>query len=298
MDGAAEYMEYLMARLSYARLSLDLHPARRTEAFEVRGLGIREGMRPGMVNRRGGTRDYLFMQFHTEVLLGVDGQVARCGRNTFMLWEPDVPHYYGNPDRRWAHSWLHCDGASVEAALGSADIPLNRPMLLPDTALADEALTLLYAELSENKRPDRAITESLVQIWIRKLRRAGPAGKIPTVPPRILAAQAYLDRNSSEGVSLEDLAGFVGLSASHLSAEFSKHLGTPPMRYLLELRLTRAAYLLANANLSIAEVAREAGFRDPLYFSRQFKKRFGLSPRPYRRGLLRCPPQVRAQRTK
>ncbi|MBW2690331.1 MAG: helix-turn-helix transcriptional regulator, partial [Deltaproteobacteria bacterium] len=78
------------------------------------------------------------------------------------------------------------------------------------------------------------------------------------------------------------LASFLGISASHLSASFKKNIGTPPMRYLLELRLTRAAYLLANVNMSVSQVAREAGFSDPLYFSRQFKKRFGLSPRHYR----------------
>jgi AraC-like DNA-binding protein len=55
------------------------------------------------------------------------------------------------------------------------------------------------------------------------------------------------------------------------------------MRYLLERRLKQAAYLLADVNATVAEVARAVGFRDPLCFSRQFRRSFGLSPRPYRR---------------
>jgi AraC-like DNA-binding protein len=129
------------------------------------------------------------------------------------------------------------------------------------------------------------ITESLVQIWIRRLRRFAHPGQEPPIPSRILAAQEYLDRNYPERVTLASLASFAGLSVSHLSAEFRRHVGTPPMRYLLEVRLTRAAYLLADVNMSVSDVAAEVGFRDPLYFSRQFRKRFGLSPRGYRRQL-------------
>ena len=40
---------------------------------------------------------------------------------------------------------------------------------------------------------------------------------------------------------------------------------------------------ITDVNLSVSEVAREAGFQDPLYFSRQFRRRFGASPREHRR---------------
>ncbi len=285
MEPAPEYMDYLMGLSSLARLNRGMGHADRSPEFRVYGLGIRELMRPGVVDRRAGTRDYLFMHFHSEVLL-VSGREPRWHpRHSFVVWEPGAPHYYGNPRRRWSHSWLHCDGASVAGALKGAEVPLNRPLQMPGAAVTEEALKALLAEMTRGGRPDRVISESLVQIWIRRLRRhVHPADEAP-VPARILAAQAYLDRNSSEPVKLEALASFAGLSASHLSAEFRKHLGVPPMRYLLELRLARASYLLADANNSVAEVAREAGFRDPLYFSRQFRRHFGLSPRAYRRGL-------------
>jgi AraC-like DNA-binding protein len=285
MELPTEYMDYLMGIEAAAKLNLGMFHADRSADFRVYGLGIRERMRPGIVDRPAGTRDYLFMHFHSRVMLVADEGPCWHPRNSFVLWEPGAPHYYGNADRRWSHSWLHCDGASVEAAAGSAEIPLNSPIQLPDAALTERTLNALHDELSRHRRPDRAITEGLVQIWIRRLRRFVDPGEDASIPARILAAQAYLDRNSSEAITLEVLASFAGLSASHLSAEFRKHLGTPPMRYLLESRLTRAAYLLADVNMSISEVAREVGFRDPLYFSRRFRKRFGLSPRPYRRQL-------------
>lgn len=266
-----------------ARLITGSYGAERSTAFDVRGLGIREVMRSGMVNRPGGTRDFLFMQFHDPVDIGADGATRRYPASTFILWEPGAAHLYGSVRGRWSHSWLHCDGASIEAAVRASGVPLNRPMALADTTIADEALVPLYAELSGNRQPDRIICENLVEIWLRRLRRAAVADSAPSVPPRILAAQAFLDRHSGDPVGLARLAAFAGLSVSHFSAEFRRHVGMPPMRYLLELRLRRAAYLLVDQNRSVADVARETGFTDPLYFSRQFRKQFGLSPRPYRK---------------
>jgi AraC family transcriptional regulator of arabinose operon len=283
MEPPLEYMDYLMDAVKPAKLCLNLHPPRRSAALAINGLGIREEMPAKIVNRPGGTRDFLFMQFHDPVEIQVDGAMRACAPETFILWEPSAPHHYGSTRARWSHSWLHCDGASIEAAVHASGVPLDRPIALADTSIIDAALVPLYAELSGNRQPDRIITENLVQIWIRRLRRAAAADAAPAVPSRILAAQAFLERAFSEEVKLERLASFAGLSVSHLSAEFRRHLGVPPMRYLLELRLRRAAYLLADVNLSVSEVARESGFSDPLYFSRQFRRRFGQSPRKYRR---------------
>ena len=47
-------------------------------------------------------------------------------------------------------------------------------------------------------------------------------------------------------------------------------------------RMSRARQLLDSTTLGIAEVAREVGYDDPLYFSRQFRRTHGMSPRDYR----------------
>jgi len=280
-----DYMDDPMGIVSAAKLNLGMFHASRSSDFRVYGLGIRELMPPGKVDRPAGTRDYLFMHFHTRVVLVGDEGPSWHPADSFVLWEPGAAHLYGNTEKRWSHSWLHCDGASVESAVSSSELPLNRPIPLGDAALAETSLWSLHDEISGNRRPDRVIVENLVQIWIRRIRRAVHPVAEKAIPSRVLAAQAHLDSRFAADITLESLASFAGMSASYLSAEFRKHIGMPPMRYLLETRLTRAAYLLADVNMSISEVAREVGFRDPLYFSRQFRKRFGLSPRPYRRQL-------------
>ncbi|MHC4914218.1 MAG: helix-turn-helix domain-containing protein [Planctomycetota bacterium] len=203
--------------------------------------------------------------------------------NTFMVWSPETPQRYGNPRHLWSHSWLHCDGPGIDAVMRASGVPINRPFRLPGTSIVDEILPAIHAELTGNRRPDPVILENLVEIWVHRLRRCVPGASSPAIPSRVLAARAYLEQNLSDPLKLGQLAEVVGMSASHLSAEFREHVGTPPMRYLLDRRLRQAAYLLAVEEAGVAEVARAVGFRDPLYFSRQFSKRFGASPRAYRR---------------
>ena len=75
----------------------------------------------------------------------------------------------------------------------------------------------------------------------------------------------------------------LGYTPDYVRKCFVKELGKTPLEYLTMLRLQQAGKLLAQESyLSIEEVADSCGFRDSFYFSRQFKKQFGQSPREYR----------------
>lgn len=65
---------------------------------------------------------------------------------------------------------------------------------------------------------------------------------------------------------------------------FKKEMGVSPLEYLIKLRMKNAEQLLMASwpdRYSVAEVAAMCGYNDPLYFSRVFKKYFGLSPKKY-----------------
>ena len=73
-------------------------------------------------------------------------------------------------------------------------------------------------------------------------------------------------------------------SSDYLRKLFQKEMGLTPHQYLNDKRLKLAAETLTasgTAGVSVADVARMCGFRDPLYFSRMFKMKFGVSPSYY-----------------
>ena len=71
-------------------------------------------------------------------------------------------------------------------------------------------------------------------------------------------------------------------SYDYLRKLFKKEVGVTPHRYLNNLRLQMSAqYLSQSDSLNVSEVSRLCGFREPLYFSRMFKKKYGMSPTAY-----------------
>lgn len=55
-----------------------------------------------------------------------------------------------------------------------------------------------------------------------------------------------------------------------------------PARFIIELRMKRAAELLANSRLTVTEIAFEVGCEDSSHFARMFKQHYGLTPSKYR----------------
>lgn len=94
----------------------------------------------------------------------------------------------------------------------------------------------------------------------------------------VSAATYYLEAHYNEDLPLGALADTLHVSAAYLSRTFKALQGESPSNYLMKLRLRRARDLLAQNQLTIAEVARSVGYQDPYYFSKLFKRHFGTAP--------------------
>lgn len=97
----------------------------------------------------------------------------------------------------------------------------------------------------------------------------------------VAEAVLYMNTHYKEPITLETLARHSGYSARHLTRVFSSYSGSSPMRYLLDLRLSRAAALLSEGKLGVTEVASAVGIGDSSRFSKVFRKRFGMTPSEY-----------------
>jgi len=107
-----------------------------------------------------------------------------------------------------------------------------------------------------------------------------PAGEEDSMGHRALSRfQNLLHKHACDDRSLEDLAGEAGISADHLRHLFGRRFGMRPLEYRNGLRLSKARDLLVSTDMNVKEAALRSGFTDALYFSRVFRRRFGLTPR-------------------
>jgi AraC family transcriptional regulator of arabinose operon len=81
---------------------------------------------------------------------------------------------------------------------------------------------------------------------------------------------------------LRALAREVSLSPSRLAHLFKEEVGDSLTNMTLTLRLRQAARLLEHTPRGIGAIAEDVGFTSAFYFSRLFRRRFGMSPRDYR----------------
>jgi len=104
------------------------------------------------------------------------------------------------------------------------------------------------------------------------------------LPRRVL--RRVFDRMEAEfdsDLTLTQLAAESGYSRTHFLRMFRGATGQSPHRYLLELRLKKAASMLASRSLSLMDIALACGFSSHAHFSTAFRSRFGLSPSAFRR---------------
>lgn len=200
------------------------------------------------------------------------------------------------PARRWrayravatapdkAHR-LRCDGPIVQVYLdpeSAAGVALRdrigpagvEPIALDD----DRALEALRAD--GGGLPDA----DLVLGFVDGL--AGAATPDPSsrsIDPRVRRVLSILRAAPGEQVSLGELAGEVGLSASRLGALFRRDVGIPVRRYRLWLRLISAIEILSSDG-GLTTAAHEAGFSDSAHMSRTFRRMFGMPPSALRPG--------------
>jgi AraC-like DNA-binding protein len=144
--------------------------------------------------------------------------------------------------------------------------------------------------------------KALIPFWRDALSRGTPANLDLVSESALLYAFSLLERNetssdevmrrvlylleeqfSDKELSLSSVAAEVGYHEKYLSHRFRLYTGVGFNRYLKNLRVKNAVFLMDNGVRSVKNVALLCGFGDPLYFSKVFRLEMGLSPSDYLR---------------
>lgn len=104
-----------------------------------------------------------------------------------------------------------------------------------------------------------------------------------TMDPRIEALIALMKADLRRMLPISRMAQCVNLSPTRLSCLFKAETGSPPARYLRQMRMQLAATLLVETFLSVKEIMAIVGINDESHFVRDFKRINGMTPMQYRK---------------
>ncbi len=155
---------------------------------------------------------------------------------------------------------------------------LSGARLLPDLALA---VVRAWDDPPSLGR-EMLLRGLALQLVARLLARGARLPRSPAIDPRVGDLLSWMHFNRSRVVTRAELATRTGLGQTALGRLFRQATGQSPLACFEAMRLDEARRLLDSTRLPVSEIARRSGFTDPAYFSRRFRRRFGVQPRSSR----------------
>jgi AraC-like DNA-binding protein len=237
----------------------------------------------------GAVEDHLMMCVGGRGFVQVNGDTNELRPGQLLIIPRRVRHtYWAADDAPWSIYWMHFLGDDAEYYLGRIPGP-GRPADIDQHTL-DEAKRLFRDCLDalENgySLPNLIYAAQSARHILSLLLFRNPALPLPQLKAsRMLQLQAimeFMHENVAGQVSLRQLAEQAGHSVSHFSEWFKTQTGQSPLTCFVQLKIRFACRLLDRTDRSIKAVAMDAGYSDPYYFSRVFKKAMGISPLKYR----------------
>lgn len=178
----------------------------------------------------------------------------------------------------------------LEALPAFVRIPSQTPR---DAAILQACTNLLIQKTSDNRVGAILIRHHVAQIMLVQALRAHletteelAAGWLQAMSdPRVAKWVQLLHAAPERSWTVEELARAAGMSRSVFAARFKELAGTPPLEYLLQLRMRLAAHYLASKTRSVSTIAFDLGYQSVSAFSTSFHRVMGVSPKDYRASL-------------
>jgi len=95
-------------------------------------------------------------------------------------------------------------------------------------------------------------------------------------------AIAIVEQEFASDLSLDDIARRVASSRRQLQRAYSEIGETTFREHMTRVRMERAAQMLTDRGLTVREVARRVGYRQPAQFAKAFRRHLGVAPSDYR----------------
>jgi len=206
--------------------------------------------------------------------------------------------YGGNGSR----TRLLCGGFELDPVLPDELAEFLPPVLTVDSSTGlvrwlDPLFALLEEETRAAAPGAAAIFAKLADVFVTQALRSYLAAADGTAPPAVtdpgIARIVKILRGRPEADwSLDSMAHSAGMSRTSFTTRFRAAIGEPPMAYLTDLRLRRAAGYLSTTTKSVREIAHLTGYGNEASFSKAFSRLFGRPPGEYRRETLAAPQQT------
>ena len=203
------------------------------------------------------------------------GKEASLLPGNFILYPPGMPQRYTFPEAMETITfWVHFTGRTAPEildGLGLSGGVYSKQFYCEETRLRGIAEKAKQGGFEAN-----GALLHFLHLLAQQNREQPSARGIDILLPALRRMETL------QKCTVAECASLCAMSESRFSHLFRQIMGVSPHQYFLKMRLEQAQGYLQDSDLSIAQIAQLTGFEDALYFSRLFKKYFGVAPSSYR----------------
>lgn len=237
-------------------------------------------------NRQNGRPDFQLIYVTNGFLAADFGRGERLlPPGSLVVYKPGQPQVYHC--RRQDHSsyyWIHFGGSRAGALLQSCGLYEKNCY---SSSLSDSDISVVCTMMTEVTHKPQNYQMKVLGLFVGLLadlsRRTSSESQGRNHYARLMPALLAMERETHMTCSVADYAAMCRMSPSHFLHLFRTFAGQSPMQYRNHLAMERARGLLTATDLPVGEIAQAVGVQDPLYFSKKFKRHFGISPTDFRK---------------
>lgn len=200
------------------------------------------------------------------------------------------PHEHGTgKSDPWEAYWLRVQGPQLERVCSLLSVERAPVIGGVDRGAAVAVYQRIFAAMRAGTNEAAPVLHAEVAALLALICRARPLpGDDGGVPEKLRPAMDRIRRHYFQPHNIADLAKRCGLSASHFSRLFRRAFGVSAIGLLRRERIEHAKRRLAETGDPVGWIAAQVGYADRFFFSKDFKRITGMSPRQFRRQ-QQCP---------
>jgi AraC-like DNA-binding protein len=204
-----------------------------------------------------------------------------------LLWvNCHHPHAYGAASKQpWELYWIRVEGRPLDRVASLLEIRSQPVIRNFNTRAASLEFERIFHHMTGTRPSEAALVNAAVTAIIALAfeARLSDTDEIrPELPMPVQKALEKMRLYFHTAIRVSDLAALSGMSESHFSRLFKSCIGTSPIDWLRRERINQAKHRLIESEDPIKEIARQVGYSDQFFFSKDFKKMTLLTPTQFR----------------
>lgn len=207
--------------------------------------------------------------------------VARAGQT--LLLDCNAPHAYA-AQGKCSFTFVHFDGAQSRMLVEEIAKSCGSLIRVANTNMLHESIGAMMDAIRGEKRVSEAETSALLYSMLMELLHSSGQGARGAVGNAMVdRAIDYIQQHLMEKLDVGLIAANAGYSPGYFAHIFARETGLSPYQFVVKSRVEYAQQLLRTTEMSIQDVAFQAGFNSVSNFCYTFRRQVGASPQQYRR---------------